>query len=121
MIKTITTLLLFTLLFTACTERGTTLTPKHMKQKPIHIENVASSIKKKISFIVKDSKNTKTTVDNKPDATMSSCKDANISNLPMQEQASTEEKGVFSLNLSDKTKNNISGFFILTIGVMIII
>jgi len=121
MLKIITTLLLFTLLFTACAERGSTLTPKRIETKPMQIKAVASSIKMKFSSLTKKQKSKKDIIPPKSNVAAIPKVETKILHAPFKEKSSSEVKSLFSLHLNDDTKNKISGFFIFVIGVMIFI
>jgi len=123
MINITTTLLIFTLFFTACAERGSTLTPKNVEQKPILKKTFVCTIKpsKKRKIIQKKEKLniispkkiqiiTVTKVDT---IVIKSTKDT------LKKNVSTVDNSLFSF--SDDTKNKISGFFIFVIGLMIIL
>ena len=120
MIKITTTLLFFTLLFTACAERGAVLTPKIVKQEPV--------VKK--TFICKKKRATDTkkikieTTKNISSPTKSYItaipkKQVKISKSPAAEKNPINSDDLFSF--SEKTKNRISGFFIFVIGLIIFI
>lgn len=113
-------LLLFTLLFTACVERGQTLKPtiKRSVSEPIaplvlhHSNSKASTIKNKapkenkISAMSKTEKISGTT--------------QNMSTLSEEIHEITHQEDSF-FTLSDETKNEISGFFVIIIGIIILI
>jgi len=119
MIKKITTLLLFTLLVTACVERGSTLTPKYTEQKTMQRKTITSSIKIKISSLSKKQKSKKDIMPAKSNITTIAKVQTRLSNTPILETNISEKKRLFSLRLNSDTKNRISGFFIFLIGVMI--
>ena len=112
MIKITTTLLFFTLLFTACAERGTTLTPKNVEQKPvvkktfICTKKVKTETSKNISSPVKSIVVVQKT-------------QAKVSKSPVKEKTPLDDNDLFSF--TEDTKNKISGFLIFVIGLMILI
>ena len=119
MIKITTILLFFTLLFTACAERGTTLTPKNVEQKPvikktfictkkntINTKKVKIETKKNISSPTKSSVVTQKT-------------QTKVSKSPVEDKMPTNNNDLFSF--TEDTKNKISGFLVFLIGVMIFI
>ena len=122
MIRITTTLLFFTLLFTACAERGTHLTPKNVQQKPMHVKTLAPLTKKK--------KKTSTIkqIQQEPEMITSPTKSKHaigtkpqteVAKIPVHENLSMGNDSYFTL--SDETKNKISGFLIFVIGLMIFI
>ena len=119
MIKITTTLLFFTLLFTACAERGVTLTPKSVEQKPVvkktfvcrqksttDTKKVKTEISKNISSPTKSSIVTQKT-------------QTKVSKSPVEEKTPLTDNNLFSF--TEDTKNKISGFLIFVIGLMILI
>jgi len=120
MIRITTALLFFTLLFTACAERGTTVTPKNVQQKPIQEETLTATVNTKVSTVKLKSKKSKTIVsDTKSKCTIVPKTQTKISKSPVKESSSIKNDSFFSL--SDETKNKISGFLIFVIGLVIFI
>ncbi len=109
MIKTTTTLLFFTLLFTACVERGSNLTPKTVVQQPT--QHISTPKPKQIK---PNPTHIKTTVKPTPKT-----KTKLVSTTPQEATRISEEKSSFTL--SDETQNKISGFLIIVIGFLILI
>jgi len=118
MIKITTTLLFFTLLFTACAERGSTLTPKCIQQKPIQKKSVTTNKKTKVSK-TKNQTSKITTIPAKSNIAIIPNRQTKVSESPIIEKTITEENSLFSF--SDETKNRISGLLIFVIGLMIFI
>jgi len=119
MIRITTTLLFFTLLFTACAERGSTLTPKCVQQKPIQKKSITTSAKTKV-LTVKVKKQTSKKIDSSTKSnSVTVQKKQTKASKPEIEEASIKEDSLFSL--SDETKNRISGLLIFVIGLMIFI
>jgi len=119
MIKITTILLFFTLLFTACAERGTTLTPKSVEQKPV-VKKTFIYTKKRTT----DTKKVKTeTVKNIASPTKSIVVVQNtkvkVLKSPIEEKSPLNDNDLFSF--SEDTKNKISGFLIFVISLMILI
>ncbi len=120
MIKITTTLLFFTLLFTACVERGTTLTPKNVQQKPV-VKKTFICTKIRITdtkkMKIETAKNiflpTKSNIIAMPTTQKI------VSTFPAEEKNSNNNNNLFSF--TEDTKNKISGFFIFVIGLMILI
>ncbi|HFD14405.1 MAG TPA: hypothetical protein ENJ34_03785 [Epsilonproteobacteria bacterium] len=106
MIKTTITLLFFTLLFTACAERGSNLTLKTVSQKPIQRINTPKI------------KQTKTKPTHKKTTVTPTPKSKVVSATPKKATSIIEEP---SFSLSDETQNKISGFLIIVIGLLILI
>ena len=95
------------LLFTACVERGSNLTPKEVMQEPTQNINTP-----KVKQIKPNPTQKKTTV-------TPALKSKVLSEIPKNTKNTPEEKPSFSL--SDETQNQISGFFIIIIGLLILI
>ena len=122
MIKNSLLLLLITLLFTACVERGQTLKPtmntsmatpithKHKSQakiqstKSIHTKQTVEDMEKLI--------------DTKPIKIVKKEHTIPVSTTEVKE--TTIDNNDF-FTLSDETKNKISGFFVIVIGILILI
>jgi len=113
-------LLLFTLLFTACVERGQTLKP-----------TVNRSMSKAIAPLVLHHSNPKaSTMQNKAPKENKLSVISKIEKVPVTTQnTSTTSEEIDEIThqedsfftLSDETKNKISGFFVIVIGIMILI
>ena len=108
MTKIPTTLLLFfTLLFTACVERGANLRAKTVVQKPTqHIQTPKA-------------KQTRTKPTDTRTTVMRTPKNEIVSTTPQKAENIPEKKSSFTL--TDETQNNISGFLIIIIGLLILI
>jgi hypothetical protein len=113
-------LLLTTLLFTACVERGQTLNPTintSMATPIIHKSQIKTPSTKSINTkkIVKEIK--------KPIVTKSikTTPKKNILPTPSTEVKQTAIDNNDFFTLSDETKNKISGFFVIVIGILILI
>lgn len=114
-------LLLLTLIFTGCVERGFTVHPMQTKPAPL-MEKASDKTKKcatkKQSIAKKIVKEDKTiAVEPKIESTKEPKMETPI--VEKSEQPNTETNSFFTL--SDETKNNISGFFIILIGFMILL
>ena len=94
MIKQITFLLLSTLLFTACVEKGKTLEPRANTE-----------------LVLKSEKSIET----------NSTKTIQVMDTNRTETTSTEIIDFSFLNLTDETKNTLSGIAIMLIGIMILL
>jgi hypothetical protein len=120
MIKITTTLLFFSLLFTACAERGSALTPKNVQQKPMQKETLSPTVKTKVSTVKLKSTKSKTVASTtKSKCTVVPKTQTKTSKSSVKESTSIENDSFFSL--SDETKNKISGFLIFVIGLVIFI
>jgi len=124
MIKQTTILLFVTMLLTGCIERGhvlkptidpTTLTQEVKKQISISTTKV---IKKKKTTITK--KEVVKTELHKNDLSLKPNKITSTSKIILKPKTEEVETGFFS-SLSDETKNNISGFFVMLIGIIILL
>jgi len=119
-------LLLFTLLFTACVERGQTLKPtiNRTMSEPIaplvlHHNNVKKTPSIQKSTIQNNTpKDNKIFIMSKTKKVSESTQNMNISSEELDEM--THEKDSFFI-WSDETKNKISGFFVIIIGIIILI
>jgi hypothetical protein len=137
MIKKSLSLVLLPLLFTACMERGQSLKPKKVELLPMTI-TLKTAMKKTVNHVKKQkiehrldmpkldtSKSDtpkeeivhKTTPLQKPDKTIDSNKTSTTKNMEFQNIVAEDTNSIFAL--SDETKNNISGFFIFVIGLVI--
>ncbi len=132
MTKTIISLLFATLLFTACVERGQVFITKLIPMKSTKSMHKTASktdtfknkpIKKltkkllKVKTVEKVSHNI-VVDENKSIKKVSSKLDMN--NTIQTQKKKSDENTLFQLPLSDEMKNNISGFFIVMIGLMIL-
>ena len=128
MIKQTTILLLITMLFTGCIERGhslkpvknqiapsTTLTKEVKKQTSISTKKV---IKKKETTLTKKEVVKKELP--KKDFSIKPYNVTSASKVIVKPKTEKIETGFFS-SLSDETKNNISGFFVMLIGIIILL
>ena len=118
MIKITTTLLFFTLLFTACAERGTTLTPKSVEQKP--------AVKKTFICTKKSTTDTKRVQSETSKNVSSHVKSIVVVQKTQVEVSKSSERKTSTNNndlfsFTEDTKNKISGFLVFLIGVMIFI
>ena len=111
--KKILLALLFALLFTGCIERGENLQPTYATSeiKLIQLENSNIVLTSTLSPIKQDTVSPKETITkiNAP---------VNISHVDIANET-VKDECIFPL--SDETKNQISGFFILVIGVIILL
>lgn len=123
MIKQTTILLFIAILFTGCIEKGHLLkaTKIQAAQKAIH----AHKVKKQTSVSTKkviDKK--KITIPKKEvvkkDFSAKSHKITSTPKVIIKPETEKIETGFFS-SLSDETKNNISGFFVIVIGIIILL
>lgn len=120
MIKILTTLLFFALIFTACEERGLSLTPKNIQHKPIEKKINALATNAKVHTTKKKHKPVQVNITPKTsDNTLVQKAQANTSKSLSKEKVCQTSHDTFTL--SDDTKNKISGFFIFLIGLMIFI
>jgi apolipoprotein N-acyltransferase len=128
MIKQTTILLLITILFTGCIERGQILKP--VKSQTTPITTITKKVKKQISVSTKKVINkNKTTITKevvvqkelpKKDFSIKPNKITSASKVIIKPKTEKIETGFFS-SLSDETKNNISGFFVMLIGIIILL
>ena len=108
-------LLLLTLLLTACVERGYTL-------KPINTSMSKPIIDKPIHHTITKKPHKMHTLDKRKKHDFSKEKQEKptiIHHQEIKKTSSTEKNSLFTL--TDETKNNISGFFILIIGILILL
>ena len=119
MIKITTTLLFFTLLFNACAERGTTLTPKSVEQKPV-VKKTFICTKKSTTYTKKVKTETSKNISSPTKSIVVVQKtQAKVSKSPVEEKSPLNDNDLFSF--TEDTKNKISGFLIFVIGLMILI
>jgi len=119
MIKNSLLLLLITLLFTACVERGQTL-------KPTMNTSMASPITQKDKCQTKIQstqkiqtvKEIKKPMDTKPIKIVQKTNTLPVSSTKIKKMP-IQNNNFFTL--SDETKNKISGFFVIVIGILILI
>ncbi len=127
MIKQATILLFVTILLTGCIERGhilkptidQTITPtltQEVKEKTS--VSTTKVVKKKKTTIMK--KEVVKTELPKKDLSIKSNKPTSASKVIMKPKTEKIETDFFS-SLSDETKNNISGFFVILIGIIILL
>jgi len=126
MIKQATILLFVTILFTGCTERGPIPKPTIDPITPILIEEVKKQTSVSTTKVIKEEKTTINkiaviqTESPKKDLSIKSNKTTSTSKVMMKAKTEKVETGFFS-SLSDETKNNISGFFVILIGIIILL
>jgi len=121
--KNITILLLLTLLFTACTERGYILKPVQTSSKPTNIV-----VKKQPIVKTSIDKETPSTIKIKEKSIIKPKKIVEITEViekntisPDNNKVATEVKSESFFTFNDETKNKISGFLILLIGIIILL
>lgn len=115
--KKLSTLLLLALLFTACTERGYTLkpvtqttTPKKTVLNKTKEAKVVQKVKKASTITTKTLQVTL----EKP-----TIKKSIVQPITTQKPTQVKEESFFTL--SEETKNKVSGFLILVIGIIILL
>jgi len=116
MIKQSILLVFFTLVFTACVERGHTPKPamNTFMEKPI----IASYSTKKIHIKTQPIRKDKTPVISQQTKVLQK---SNVIEKPSENINETMNKNNSFFALSDETKNKISGFFVIIIGIIILI
>ena len=127
MIKQATILLFVTILLTGCIERGHILKPTiDQTITPILTQEVKEMTSVSTTKVVKKKKITITKKEvvktelPKKDLSIKSNKITSASKVIMKPKTEKIETGFFS-SLSDETKNNISGFFVMLIGIIILL
>ena len=122
MIRQITFLLFFTLLFTACAERGHT--PKPVVQEPV--TEVAKAVKTKLSTIEKTSVSSsskpetiKVKASTESVTLVETLKERSTATATITPEVKSEEESFFTL--SHENKKTISGIFIVIIGILILL
>jgi apolipoprotein N-acyltransferase len=128
MIKQTTILLLITILFTGCIERGQILKP--VKNQTTPIRTITKKVKKQTSVSTKKViKKKKTTITKevvvqkelpKKDFSIKPHSVTSTSKTIMEPKTEKIETDFFS-SISEETKNNISGFFVILIGIIILL
>ena len=128
MIKQTTILLFITILFTGCIERGHSLKP--VKSQTTPSTTLTKEVKKQTSIstkkVIKKKETTlrkKEVVKNelpKKDFSIKPNKITSASKVIIKPETEKIATGFFS-SLSDETKNNISGFFVMLIGIIILL
>ncbi len=116
-----TILLFLTFFFTACVERGYTPKPiNHSIAKPIKTHKVKPSISKPQKILKNEP--TLPIIQIKQESTPVQKKEISTQKMttPISNQILKEEKNDF-FSLTEETKNKISGFFILIIGIIILL
>lgn len=121
MIKTVTTLLIFIFLFSACAERGSTLIPKRVIQKPLQTTTPVPQPKtEKVNKTVKpQAKKPKTNSETSQNTTHPEKVEKILLPTSKKTLPATTDDTLFSL--SESTKHKLSGIFIFIIGLMIFI
>lgn len=127
MIKLTTILLLFALLFTGCLEKGHTL-------KPIKVETTSDTKNLNKQVKIKTAHSTKKVIKKKQMATskkvllkeellkQDNSLKSNKTKVDIIVESDTKKiDNTFFSSISEKTKNNISGFFIIIIGIIILL
>jgi len=120
MIKQATILLFITILFTGCLEKGHILKPT--KEQRTENTTLNEEVKKQTSVLTKKIiKKKKTTITKKELVQKELSKETtSVSKVIIKQKTEKVETGFFS-SLSDETKNNISGFVIMLIGIIILL
>jgi len=128
MIKQTTILLLITILFTGCIERGHILKP--VKNQTAPSTTITKEVKKQTSVstkkVIEKKKTTLTKKEvvkkelPKKDFSIKLHKITSTSKVIIKPETEKIETGFFS-SLSDETKNKISGFFVMLIGIIILL
>ena len=115
--------LLMTLLFTGCMERGQSLKPAPVhtlpiKTKPTQTLSKIKPIKLEKSKVIPASKIPSKLKEQTP-AKQTIIKADTADNISKVTHTSKKDESLFAL--SDETKNKISGFFIIIIGIIILL
>ena len=123
MIKQTTILLFVTILFTGCLEKGHLLKPTKIQTEPK--TKLTHKVKKQTSVSTKKVIDKKKTTISKKEVVKKdfSGKPHKITSTPkviIKPETKKIETGFFS-SLSNETKNNISGFFVIIIGIIILL